>query len=100
MKKLFSIVLALVLTFALAACGCQATDPVPATTVPTTIPATTAPTTIPTTAPTTVPPMDPSMETNIPDPSVDTSVPDMTEDTTDQTEESSLAGNEGRMRMR
>ena len=89
MKKLFSIVLASVLTFTLAACGCQAQDPTPATTIPTTMPATTAPTTVPTTEPATVPstnpPMDPTMETNIPDPSVDTSMPDMTGDATEGT---------------
>ena len=78
MKKLFSITLALVLIFALTACGCQAQDKTPATTAPTTVP-TTVPTTAPTTEPTlasTVPSMDPTLETNIPDPSVDTSMPD------------------------
>ena len=82
MKKLFSIVLALVLTFALAACGCQAQKTTPATTVPTTVPVTTAPTTMPTTEPTTIPPMDPTTQTNIPDPEVDSSTPEMTEDAT------------------
>ena len=89
MKKLFTIVLALVLTFALAACGCQANTKVEPTTK-----ATTAPTTVATTAPTTEPATampstdvtlpiieDPTMDTNIPDPSVDTSMPDMTEGT-------------------
>ena len=78
MKKLFSITLALVLIFALTACGCQAQDKTPATTAPTTVP-TTVPTTAPTTEPTlasTVPSMDPTLETNIPDSSVDTSMPD------------------------
>lgn len=73
MKKLFTVALALVLTFSMAACGCQAQDKTPATTAPTTVP-TTAPTTTPTTAPTM--PMDPTVETNIPDPSVDPSMPD------------------------
>ena len=101
MKKLFSIVLALVLTFSLSACGCQANKKKPVTTTPTTMP-TTAPTTVPTTAPTvvtTAPTMDPTIATNIPDPSVDPSMTDSTEesiieDITDET------GMDSRMRRR
>ena len=81
MKKLLSAALAIVLTFALAACGCQAREPMP-TTIPTTTPTTVAPTTRPTeatTAPTTMPVTDPTIETNIPDPSVDASIPEATD---------------------
>ena len=107
MKKLFTIACALVITFSLAACGCQAKETTPVTTVPTTVPATTAPTSAPTTVPTTTPPMDPSMETNIPDPDVDTSMPDMTDATAGSSDESyqdhtenSVTGNESRKRIR
>ena len=98
MKKLFTIALAFVLTFALAACGCQAKNTMPTTV--TTVPTTTAPTTA-ATVPSTVQPMDPTVETNIPDPAVDTSMPDMTENTEDTTgsEEAPMEEN-ARSRMR
>ena len=108
MKKLFSIVLALVLTFCLAACGCQAQKTPPATTVPTTVPVTTVPTTKPATEPTTIPPMDPTTATNIPDPEVDSSTPDMTEDVTgpagsgaesDDSDKGETTGNTSRIRI-
>ena len=103
MKKLFTIALTLVLTFSLAACGCEAQKTTPATTAPTKAPTTaptttptTAPTTAPTTVPTTIPPMDPTLETNIPDPSVDTSMPDVTEFMpTDGTETETTEDNAG-----
>lgn len=83
MKRLFLTTLILVLTFSLAACGCQASDPMPETTMPTT-----NATTVPTTAA-------PTIETNIPDPSVDTSLPDMTEDTTEtQTDSTGIVDEE------
>ena len=105
MKKLFTIALALVLTFALVACGCQAKEPVRPTTVPTTMP-TTAPSTAPaTTAPTTLPTettepiMDPTMETNIPDPEVDYNSTEAT-DVTGETSATEDMGTRSRMRMR
>lgn len=101
MKKLFSIVFAFVLTVVLAACGCQAQENTPATTIPTTVPVTTAPTTMPTTEPTTLPPMDPTIQTNIPDPEVDTGNSEMTESTERDTGSSTQNdGNNSRMRIR
>ena len=70
MKRLIMATMILVLTFSLAACGCQATEPMPETTVPTTQTTTAPSTQIPTSMPSTI-------ETNIPDPSVDTSMPDL-----------------------
>lgn len=103
MKKLFTIVLAFVLTFVLAACGCQAQETAPTTvaTVPaTTVPVTTAPTTE-ATIPSTMEPMDPTIETNIPDPDVDNSTPGMTEDSTESTgSEEMPSGDTARSRMR
>lgn len=90
MKKLFTIVLSLVLTFSLAACGCQAKDKTQPSTVPSTAPTTTAPTTAATTVPTTAStmPMDPTVGTNIPDPTVDANSTEGTNSITDSTEES------------
>ena len=89
MKKLSTIAFAFVLIFSLAACGCQAQESTPATTIPTTsAPVTTAPATTATTMPAstaTVPSMDPTIDTNIPDPEVDSNSTEMTEDTTEST---------------
>ena len=85
MKKLFTIALAFVLTASLAACGCQAQEEVPATTIATTAP-TTAATTAPTTA-VTMPAMDPTTATNIPDPEVDNNSTEMTEEIGESTGE-------------
>ena len=78
MKKLFTIALAFVLTCALAACGCQAQEPAPTTTIATTAPVTTVPTTT-----VTVPSMDPTTATNIHDPEVDSNSTEMTEEYTE-----------------
>ena len=98
MKKLFTIACALVITFSLAACGCQAKETTPVTTAPITIP-TTVPMTTETTPETTMP-MDPTIETNIPDPSVDTSIPTEEEETIDVTEETMDSNVQNRMRAK
>ena len=68
MKKFCIATLAIIMVFALTACGRRK----PATTQ--TVPATQAPATEPM-----LPTIDPTMGTNIPDPEVDTSMPDLTE---------------------
>lgn len=71
MKKISIIVLALILCFALVACGRK--DKTPATTAPTQDTGI-----LPGLDPTI---LDPTIETNIPDPNVDTSMPDFTDGT-------------------
>ena len=82
MKKISIIALALILCFALVACGRK--DKTPATTTPTQDTGM-----IPGLDPTI---LDPTIDTNIPDPNVDTSMPDFT-DGTDGTQSGSSNGN-------
>lgn len=79
MKKIGLIVLTLVLTVSLCACGRNK----PAETIPATV----APTTLPTET-TTMPTIDPTMGTNIPDPTVESNSQDMLDpsDSTNNTE--------------
>lgn len=70
MKKISMIILALVMTFSLVACGRQNNNE-------TSAPSTTASDR----NPTIIPDMDPTIHTNIPDPDVDTSMPMYTDGT-------------------
>lgn len=79
MKKFCIATLAIILTFALTACGRRNTAPAQ------TVPATQTPVTEPM-----IPTIDPTMGTNIPDPDVDTTMPDLTEPS-EQTRESNGA---------
>ena len=70
MKKLFAIMISLLIVASFTACGCMRS-----TTGETSAP------TVTTTAPTTMPDIIPTIETNIPDPSVDTEMPIYTDGT-------------------
>lgn len=81
MKKLFAIMISLLIVASFAACGCMRS-----TTGESTVPSST------TNTPSTMPDIIPTMETNIPDPSVDTEMPIYT-DGTDQTDNTITSSN-------